>query len=301
MLNLLDELMREVVLGGTSLLNAAQVRFQPPDAQLRSDVVSLNQMVLDFYLVELRENRKLRSNERLETVQDGFVFLEQAPERVDCHYLVSAWSPAQIAPGIEPTVDEHALLYESMTALILASPFTPARVYAPADPRLAQWPAAFRDFELPTEAVTPEGFGKLSEFWTTMGQDARWKPVIHLVVTIPIALVKEMAGALVTSAIGVYQHGSDASASEAWISVGGHVRAPGSGGSQDVESAWVRIETEPGGVPVGFATTDADGRFIFERLAPGTYRIRTGATGHGPIDRVVDIPSETGEYDLQFP
>lgn len=301
MLNLLDELMREVLLAGTSLVDPAQVRFQPPDAQLRTDVIGLNQMALDFYLVELRENRKLRSNERIQTVQDGFVYIDQAPERVDCHYLGTAWSPAQIAPGIEPTVDEHALLYEAMAALILATPFNPSRVYAPADPRLAQWPSAFRDVDLPTEAVSPEGFAKLSEFWTSMGQDTRWKPVVHVVVTLPIALARELAGALVTTAIGVYQQDAIAATAETWIDIGGHVRrATGGGDAAPVEAAWVRIETLAG-VPLGFTETAGDGRFVLERLRPGQYRLRTGAIGLTPIDRVVDLPSETGEYDLEFP
>jgi hypothetical protein len=300
MLNLLDELLREVVLLGTPLLIPAQVRFQPPDAQLRADVLGLNQMVVNAYLVELRENRKLRSNERTQTIQSGFVYFEQAPERVECHYLLSAWSPAQLAPGIEPTVDEHALLYETIAALTLAAPFNPARVYTPADPRLALWPVPFRDVELPT-TVLSEGFGKLSEFWSTMGTDARWKPVIHLIVTLPVALARELAGALVTTTITDYQQDALSGTIESWLNIGGHVqRTLGGGATAVVPSAWVRIETLPG-VPLGFAETDVAGRFVFDQLRAGQYRLRAGAPGLGPITRVVDVPSETAEYDLQFP
>jgi hypothetical protein len=172
-------------------------------------------------------------------------------------------------------------------------------VFTPADPRLALWPAPFRDVELPTTVLT-EGFGKLSEFWTTMGQDARWKPVIHLVVTIPVALARELAGALVTTTITDYQQDGVVATAETWLNIGGHVERVVAGNAVSVPAAWVRIETMPG-VPLGFAETDTAGRFVFDQLRAGQYRLRAGATGLGPITRVVDVPSETGEYDLQFP
>ena len=88
---------------------------------------------------------------------------------------------------------------------------------------------------------------------------------------------------------------------ETWLNIGGHVeRSLGGGATAVVPSAWVRIETLPG-VPLGFAETDDAGRFVFDQLRAGQYRLRAGATGLGPITRVVDVPSETGEYDLQFP
>ena len=87
MLNLVDVLLRDVLLGGgiPGLVLPTQVRFQPPDGALRTDVGLVNRMVLCVYLVDLRENRKLRSNERIPTLRNGEVTAEPAPARVDCH------------------------------------------------------------------------------------------------------------------------------------------------------------------------------------------------------------------------
>ena len=134
MLRLLDLLIRDLILREVpALIDDQHVRFQPPDDVLRTDIGNLAGISLDVYLVDLRENRKLRSNERVRTTDgNGYVFEERVPDRLDCHYLISAWSPATLAPPlVDPTLDEHALLYEVAAALMLNAPFNPTRVYAP--------------------------------------------------------------------------------------------------------------------------------------------------------------------------
>lgn len=301
MLRPFDELMRQAILDGTSLAVADQVRFQPPDSTLQTDVVGLNQMVLDVYLVDIRQNRRLRSNEQSRVSLNGTTMVDPAPERIDCHYLATAWSPVQQAPGLEPTLDEHALLYEVIAGLLPAGVLNPSGVYSPIDPRLAAWPEPFRDVDVPFQVLSVEGFGKLSEFWTTLGQNARWKPALHLIATLPVALVRTVAGPPVTTSITRFQQDGITATAETRINIGGTVRRTvGAGVSAEVDDAWVRIETTAG-VPLALVTTDDQGRFLFERLAPGQYQLRAGAPGHGPLTRIVDVPSETGEYDLQFP
>src|SRR5215468_776554 len=113
MLDHLDNLLRHLFMTQIPVLSdEAQVRFQPPDEDWRSYVsTNLTGNALNIYLAELRENRKLRSNERVQDVTNGMVSETPAPRRVDCHYLITAWSPAPVTPAVEPTVDEHALLY----------------------------------------------------------------------------------------------------------------------------------------------------------------------------------------------
>lgn len=302
MLKLLDLLIRDLLVGElVALTDDAQVRFQPPDTTLRTDVANLNQVALDVYLTELRENRKLRSNERLRSVDDGFVYVEATPLRLDCHYLMTAWSPVQAGPGVEPTLDEHALLYEAVTALVLRAPLNPSRVYANAPAKLALWPAEFQHDDFPTAIVPAETFAKLSEFWTTMGQDMRLKPAVSLVVTLPVAFMHELAGALVTTRMSAYlASGAPPSSAEVWIQIGGAVVHPIGGVDTPVSSAWVQIETLAG-TTLQRVTTDEQGRFTVDRLRPGSYRLRAGAVGLGTQLRVVDVPAESGEYDLRFP
>ena len=305
MLAQLDRLLREVLVSQiAALTTTAQVRFQPPDSAFRTDVVNLNAMALNVYLVELRENRKLRSNERMRTLDAGRVFAERAPERMDCHYLISAWSPAQPAPGVEPTLDEHALLYETVAVLTLAGELTPSRIYAPGDPELALWPARFRDESLPTHVLQGDSALKLSDFWSTMGNAIRWRPVVELTVTLPIALVREMSGPMVTTMLTRYRVSGLAETDELWMHIGGRVVDTATllpdGSPSPVAGAWVRLETLTG-VLVRRAVTDELGRFRLDQLRAAQYRLRTGAVGLGQQTRVVDVPTETGEYDLQFP
>ncbi|MEP6732536.1 MAG: Pvc16 family protein [bacterium] len=305
MLAQLDTLIRDVLVSQIAALTSnAQVRFQPPDSVFRTDVVNMNAMALNVFLVELRDNRKLRSNERLSILDAGVVFTQQAPERMDCHYLISAWSPAQPGPAVEPTIDEHALLYETVSVLTLQGSLNPSRFYLPGDPALALWPAPFRDDWFPTVVMTVESYLKLAEFWASMGTDARWRPVVHLTVTLPIALVREMSGPMVTTVMAGYRIDALAQTEEQWIHIGGQVvdaNTPLPNGSPSpVAGAWVRLETLTG-VLVRRGVTDALGRFQFDQLRAAQYRLRTGAIGLGQLNRLVDVPTETGEYDLSFP
>src|SRR5438094_842473 len=111
MIHHLDNLLRHLFLAQIAEITSEdQVGFQPPDEEWRGYVTNLRLNALNVYLVDLRENRKLHSNERVRTVQNGIISETPAPRRVDCHYLITAWSPAQPGPAVEPTLDEHALL-----------------------------------------------------------------------------------------------------------------------------------------------------------------------------------------------
>jgi hypothetical protein len=449
MINLLDNLMRQLLIEQIAeLIDDTQILFQPPDQDWRTYVSNLTVggnpvNALNIYLTDLRENRRLRSNERVRTFADGIATDEPAPARVDCHYLISAWSPAVPAPAVEPTLDEHALLYQSIAVLMQHSPFNPSRVLPTGSAALNAWPPPFRDVELPVTVLPVEGFAKLAEFWSGMGQGSLWRPAIYIVVTIPVALLTEVAGPIVTTRITKYLITGRPETEEVWVQIGGHVLSPnrlvavgnaivqiiGGGGSPiTVDNAApfrvgdtitsnninravitliagndltlsnplaglavgnaVRIANitpsqnsfrmanaaglTPGGSVVitgddasnpgtvvteravisgvaadGFVTLEADlsrsrtfnlnvapaaaptlqqalsgvwviletlagerlqttqtnnlGRFTFGDLHPGEYVLRTRALDLAPIQRQIEVPSSTGEYDLQFP
>lgn len=304
MLRPLGEMLRDVFLSdlAAALAGPDQVSFQPPDGAFRADVPNHPPAMLDVYLADLRENRRLRTTERTRHVVNGTVETEVAPDRVDCHYLVTAWTATEAAAGLDPALEEHALLYQVADVLSARSPLNPARVYSAGDPRLASWPAAFQDVDLPTALMPPEGFGKLSEFWTTMGSDMRWKPAVYLLVTLPLARVREVAGPPVTTLMADHRVAGVAATSAVRSEIGGVVRrtvAPGV--TAPLPDAWVRAETIAG-VALQTVRTDAEGRFRLAVRHQGTYRLVARAVGLGPDQqRVVAVPSETGEYDLLFP
>jgi len=120
MIDHLDALLHRLLRNSIAELTAdAQVRFQPPDEDWRALVPGITDAAgnpgnsLNVYLVDLRENRKLRTNERERMVQGTDIFEVPPARRVDCHYLISAWSPVAVTIAIDPTIDEHALLAEA--------------------------------------------------------------------------------------------------------------------------------------------------------------------------------------------
>jgi hypothetical protein len=304
MLNLLDILLRDLFVAQIpTLASDTQVTFQPPDSALKADVVNIGKMVLDVYLVDLRENRQLRHNHQTRSVSNGVVYATPAPPQVNCHFLISAWSPTQPSPGVEPTLDEHALLYQAMAVLEEAMPLNPSNVYAPGSAPLLLWPTGYQNMEMWTIAMPPETCPYYCEFWQSMGHESRWKPCIYLIVTLPVVMSQVQLGPMVTTRITDYLHSGVATSVETLIQIAASVldsTHPLPGGlPSPVVGAWVQLESTLG-VVMQSATTDTGGHFTFEFLAAGNYQLRTGAVGLGTVVRAVTVPSETGEYDLLF-
>jgi Pvc16 N-terminal domain/Carboxypeptidase regulatory-like domain len=299
----LDELFRYLFRAVVAEVTAdEQVGFDPPDDDWRSKHVgSLGfRLGLNVYLVELRENRKLRSNARTRVYQNGWVAEVPAPARVDCHYLISAWSPATAGPQVEPTQDEHDLLYAVTVALMDASPLNPRRIYGTSAPSPA-WPVEYEPYygaDLPTEVLPAEGFPKYAEFWGTMGQTRPWRPTVYVVVTVPV-VSREPAvhGPPVTTLRTDTSRVGSAARADTLHIVGGAVRdATGA----VVGRAWVALDSTAD-KRLQHVAADPEGRFRFSGLTPGRYRLRFAAPGHAPRSRDIDVPSPSGEYDLRFP
>lgn len=306
MIHLLDNLLRQILIEqAADLTDEAQVRFQPPDLNWRTYVTNLvvggnSASALNIYLLDLRENRKLRSNERVRSVENGVASEEPAPVRLDCHYVISAWSPAAPAAGVEPTLDEHMLLYQAAAVLIRNASLNPARVYPADSLPLNAWPAAFRNVELPTVVLPVEGLNKLAEFWSGMGQGVIWRPILYLIVTLPVALATEIAGPIVTTRITDYHLIGKPESAEVWMQIGGTVTKPN---GDPVVDAWVRLET-PAGEELQTTYTqelpDKNGIFTFLHLQSGNYRLRVRVRGFNEASRDITVPSPTGEYDVKL-
>ena len=301
MINYLNQTLRELFLAEIAeLIDEAQVRFQPPDADWRTYVSNLTvdgQLVnaLNVYLVDLRENRRLRSNGRTSQTITGQIEHTRAHDRLECHYLISAWSPAQLAPHIEPAFDEHALLYQVTRVLMNTHCLNPSQIYLPADPDLLAIPELIRDRNLPFQVVPVEGFPKLAEFWGAMGSNHRWKPVVYLNVTLPVAQNSHIAGPEVTST-GV--SGNDSTQTR--YQIGGYVLDATGIAAVPIAKAWVRLE-RLSGQPVRTTETDHNGRFNFSSLSGGEYQLNWRARGYPiPAPRVITVPIPSGGYDLRF-
>jgi hypothetical protein len=298
----LDNLLRTLLVDQVpELVSEAQVSFRPPDEDWRTEVLNLQQMALNIYLVDVRENRKLRSNAQVRVGEEnGQVCYDLAPARVDCHYLVTAWSPAQPGPAVEPTLDEHDLLSQVIAALFNNQPLNPVRVYGEGNPVLDTLPELFKR-DLPSQILPVEGFLKQPEFWGTMGQNHRWRPAIYLIVTLPVELVSPPAGPEVTTTAATISRSDRAGMPDQLYFIGGRVidaSLPPPAPPALVEAAWVELR-EPNGRRVGALRTGKDGRFFFKDLAPGPYRLEWRVQGKPiPAPRDILVPSPSGEYDL---
>ena len=299
MIDHLDNLLRQLFLSTIPGVTVpGQVRFQPPDENWRTYVSGLNLRALNLYLIDLRENRTLRSNESVRVAANGFVEDTYSPRRIDCHYLITAWSAAQETPAVEATLEEHRLLYQVMSALTRKEPLVPREVYAPA-PLPATFPAVIADEELPTELLPIEGFPKYAEFWGTMGAKHPWKPAVWLVVTLPVIYDAQPADPMVTTRLAEFLQSGSPGTAETWIEIGGHVLDTTVAPPSPIAGVWVRLTTLTN-EPLQIAQTNAQGRFTFADLRGGPLRLHAQAPGFAAIFRDIDVPSPTGEYDLRF-
>jgi hypothetical protein len=283
MMEFIDEMIRHLIATGTGI-SAAQIGFGPPDKDWRQQVSGTSNW-LNVYLAELHENRKFRSNDRVRTTRNGQVVEGPVPALLDCHYLISAWSPALVTPLVEPSIDEQDLLYEVARVLMDNSGLDAEVIYGPGN-----LPVSFPDAllpALPTVVAPPEGFARLADFWMRM--DYVWKPVVELLVTVPVVATLQPAGGTVTTLSARFTrngHGRDD-----LVAIGGIVRRAAD--SVPLAGAWVRI------VEINqLVTANIAGQFTFVRLVPGRYTLEAGGVGHPARQRTVDIPSPSGEYDL---
>jgi Pvc16 N-terminal domain/Carboxypeptidase regulatory-like domain len=299
MLQAIDNMLRQLFVTQVPTITApTQVRFQPPDDDWRSYVTTLSQPALNVYLVELRENRLMRSNGRTRQVVNNIVNETPLPRYVDVHYLITAWDPAIASPGVEPTLAEHDLLWGVIAALMAADPLTASKIYGSVGAIPGNFPAFLDNAELPTTIIPEDGFAKHAEFWGTMaGNNNPWRPAVLLIVTLPVMPPIISSAPMVTTRITEYQVPTGV---EMWAEIGGTVTAATVNPPAPVVGASVAI-VNTSGVQLAIVTTDSRGRFIFNMIQPGSYQLQFAAAGYAAAPpRDITVPSPTGEYNLQF-
>ena len=121
-----DNLLRQLLISRVpTITDEAQVRFQPPDEDWRTYVSTLSvggnpANALNVYLVDVRENRKLRSNERVrEAVQQLDGIVREVPAPVP---------PGKAALFVMSTVVAVMVVKRSVTGSFTAGSFTDVAV-----------------------------------------------------------------------------------------------------------------------------------------------------------------------------
>jgi len=291
MIDHLDNLLRHLFISQIDEISEeGQIGFQPPDKDWRTDVTPNRPIYLNVYLADIRENRKLRSNERTRIMENGIISEKPAPARIDCHYLITAWSPASVTPQIEPTLDEHALIYKVITVLINRQVLKPRKIYDTLPPG---FPAEIAEAELPIEVLPVEGFGKLPEFWGTV--EWRWKPMVYLVITLPVIAERVEAGERISTRRIVYKTTDGQPVTEESFQIGGRVYETDNPQTA-IEGAEVRlIEKDE------IVITNIRGQFSFGGMQPGNYNLEVSKTGYNPQIKDITVPGDSPEaYDVDL-
>ena len=344
-----------------------RVALGPPDQAFVSGASPVG-VSLNIYLADIRENRQLRSNERSrEYLPDGTVRENPYPAWIAAHYLISAWSKGQDRSAA--TLAEQRVLAAVSAALLSGDPFTPNAVYRdPTDDeveaalgqagaaggalggaagiaaarlatreRLARaartqlelWPEEFRTPGLDYRVLPPDGFPKISEFWTTMGPGSTWKPAVYLVASVPVKLPDAEPGPIVRGISSNVGQADDATAerltagtAHPWHQIGGRVL---SFPEPQVPISGARVTLQVPGVPpraaqpVQEVRSDGDGRFRLLFAGVGVPRAddsRADANGgfhtryelvvrdgdRPPVVKAVNVTAQhPNEYDVFLP
>jgi hypothetical protein len=215
------------------------------------------------------------------------VITRPPPTWVDCHYLITAWSP-----DAEPSLrsdSEHRVLAGVIIRLRERSPLCPERLLPGAE--VDALDPLLRSLDLPTEVAPPEGFSHLGDFWSSIGDQRLWRPAVHVVVTTPLLPdLPNVDGVVESILMDVGRpraSGPGIEGAEETLAIGGVVLT-GPGGDP---VAGVRVVFAPSQGARRTTTTGSDGRFSFDAVQRGQADLEWGAPGSVAGTRSVDVPS----------
>lgn len=255
-------------------LLAAQVAFDRPAEGFAPSVSTI-----DLFLFDVRENLELRSNEPDITLQDRTFQIRQAPIRVACSYLVTAWP----AGGGDLPLQEHHLLSQAL--LVLA--------------RYPKIPASFlrgsligQEPPLPMMTAKGEGVSEPHEFWAAIGNKMRASFVVNVTLSMRAFPQVVLAPEVIASSVRLDRRASGGlvpGAAPARFRIGGRATDAG------VAVADARVEIRELGLS---ARTDGEGRYQIGAMPAGTYTLHLEKNG-STRDVVVAVPPvATTSYDI---
>lgn len=219
------------------------------DAPTKEWAAGLSSPTVDLFLYDLQESTEKRDPEWGEQRSNGEAIESRPPLRVDASYAVTAWT--------REVEDEHRLLSQVL-AVLYAYPTLPDDALSG---RLAD---GTQPFPLETEVAQRKGEDK-SDFWTSIG--GQYKASIDYVVTVacPSGTTMTRGPEVRTQTIRLRDSAGGPRTIEELHRIGGVVR---DAGGEPLENAWVVLADQ--GV---WTASGAGGRFRFDRLRAGEYRV----------------------------
>jgi len=275
----LDQTLRKLLDDTTTqpVLMGVDLSFSPPDKNF-----TFNQATIDLFLYGVHENRVLRDPVPILEYSGGTVSRRVPPLRVDCDYMVTAWSKQPDAAGVG---EEHLIL---AGALLKLSQFTTVPV------QYLQGTMVDQPFPVPMSVAQSDEGKSLAEFWSALGQSPRSS--FHLMLTVAMDLgVSVVEGPPVTTKeIVLHPELAVATPPQASVfGVGGVVR------DQQTSTPIVGAEVTLDGRPT--ETTDADGRFRFGGISAGLHDLTATAAGFTSATTAITVPAALiNAYDIDL-
>jgi Pvc16 N-terminal domain/Carboxypeptidase regulatory-like domain len=237
------------------------------DAPAREWSGQLSSPTVNLFLYDLRESHESRPTEwAQERGENGRARDVRPPMMMECSYAVTAWTQA--------VEDEHRLLSQVL-AVLFAFPSLPLDAMPPRLQGLAD------RFPIEGRIAQPKADGK-ADFWNAVG--GQYKASLDYVVTIACesGTAYERGPEVRTQTISQRLSDGPARTITEMHRFGGTVSDKD---GEPVPGAWVAL---PG---VGLlATTNPQGRFLFNRVGEGTHQVVVRTRDGGEASAEVQIP-----------
>jgi hypothetical protein len=252
------------------------ITFKTPDKAF-----AFNQATVDLFLYGVRENRVLRDPAPILEEVAGVFVRRTPPLRVDCDYLVTAFSKKPDAQGME---EEHEILAKALLKLSRFPTIPPGQLH---DSLVGQ------PFPVRMWVAQSDDSKSLGEFWSALGVSPRSS--FHLMLTIamdPQVAVPE-GPPVVTKELVLDDDLDAATPGGSVFGIGGVVRDAGT--TAAIEGATVTLDGGPS------TTTDAAGRFLFSGLGAGNHALTAAGPGFTTASKQIAVPAAAiNAYDIDL-
>jgi hypothetical protein len=297
MIHELDQTLKRILKDGNApeVVRKADVSFLVPD-----QTFSVTKEIINLYLYDTHENRTLRNPVPIIESTDVSFIRRMPPLRVDCSYMVTAWSNQ--TDDIKAD-HEHQLLSLSMLWLS-RFPLIPDKFF-PNDWR-DKTKDSYQPFPPPMWVAQVNGVKEPGEFWAALNQSPR--PFFNLVVTIAMDLrTLFVEGPLVTTKATTFGQSEGAKeelvpgSEEILIQIGGRVfdSAQPRRGIADALVSLVELrQTEKTDEQGKFSFPGRTGGTAFPGLTSGNYTLRVSAAGYARKEKTISVPGPSEEYEV---
>jgi uncharacterized protein DUF4255/carboxypeptidase family protein len=258
----LDETLRGMLKDelGRHGFEGIEIAFEAPNREWSGQ---LSAPAVNLFLYDMRESEDDRpSGWTKQRIGDEFV--EGPPPLVmEVSYAITAWAQA--------VEDEHRLLSQVL-AVLYAYPHLPENAL---NGRLRNGSQA-----LTIKTKVGQAKGDKADFWTAVG--GQYKASLDYVVRLSVESgVRRQVPQVRTQTIRTRLLDGPPAAVVEMHRTGGTVAA----GGEPVKDAWVTLPDSG-----RFASTDADGRFRFDRLTPGRHRLQVRTKDGQEASADLDVP-----------